>query len=152
MSTITPIVTAIKTILDPLADIDESSINSYLPSIKTRKVALIIPPMGMAGTVGAPVGRRTRLVHQIPCEFWVRVTGGDQADMMQRGREICLTAAAELQASLTLNSTVEFLGDGAETPAFSWRVDDNIIELGERAAFIRAILTVTVTEWVTLTA
>lgn len=151
MSTITEISTAIKTILDTLSDIDVSSLDSYLPPITTLKVALVMPPMGMSGTVEAAVGRKTRLEHRIPCELWIKMDKGNQADCMQRGREICLAAAAELQANLTLNDTVTFLGDDSGTPPFTWSVDNEILDLG-KAAFVRATLTVTVTEWVTLQA
>lgn len=150
-TTLTAICTAIKSILDGVPDIDESTINGYLPPIETRKVALVIPPMGMEGTVGAPVGRKTRLIHRIPCELWVKVDSGKVDDSMRRGREVCLAAAAELQANPTLNDTVSFLGDGTESPPFAWRVGNELIDLG-KATFIPAVLTVTVTEWVTLTA
>ena len=153
MSTITQIVTQIQAILDPLPDIDYSSISEYLPAAKTRRVALIIPPLGMSGTVDAPVGIRTKLVHRIPCEFWVVVHNGDLAASMNRGREICLQSAAELQATervgSALNGTVTYLGEGEGSTSFEWAVEDNIINIGN-ASYIRALLRVTVTEWVTL--
>jgi hypothetical protein len=150
MATITQISNAIKTIISALPDVDEASIDGYLPGVTTQKVALVMPPLGLSGTVEAPVGRKTRLVHRIPCEFWVRVDGGNPAAAMQRGREICLNAAAELQASLTLNGTVTFLGDD-NSPPFAWAVDPEIFEIG-KGRFIRGVLTVTVTVWVTLQA
>jgi hypothetical protein len=151
MSTITQICTQIKTLLDTLPAIDQSSLDGFLPPVRTQKVALVIPPMGMRGNVGAPVGRKTRLVHRIPCEFWVKVDTGDLAACMQRGREICLDAAAELQASLTLGGAVTYLGEGEGSVPFDWAVEDQVLQVNN-VAFIRATLFVTVTEWVVLQA
>lgn len=148
MSTLTQITDAMLTLVNSLSDVDQASRDGYLPPVTTQKVAAVMPPMGLSGEVGAPVGTKTRLVHRIPCEFWVRVHNGDLVASLRRGREICLDAAAELQASLTLGGTVTFLGDGGET-VFAWRVDDEMIEVG-KGTYIRAILTTTVTEWVTL--
>ena len=154
MSTLTQITAAIKIRLEALPDVDHASIDGYLPPVNTQKVALVMPAMGMSGTVGAPVGLKTRLVHRIPCEFWVKVNNGDLVATMRRGREICLDAAAELQSSAVVGSaldgTVTSFGDGAGSDPFVWSVDDNIIDTG-KAAYIRATLFVTVTEWVVLT-
>lgn len=151
MSTITQISTALKTLIATLSDVDQAAIDSYLPPATTQKVALVVPPMGLRGTVDAPVGRKTKLVHRIPCEFWVKVHSGDLTNTMLRAREICLDAAAEVQASLTLGGLIEYLGDGGGTPAFEWAIDDNMINLGH-GTYIRGTLFVTVTEWVVLQA
>ena len=150
MSTLTQITDAMLTIIGGLSDVDQVSRDGFLPPVTTQKVAAVMPPMGLSGEVGAPVGTRTRLVHRVPCEFWVRVNNGDLVATMRRGREVCLDAAADLQASLTLNGTVSFLGDEGGN-AFAWRVDDEMIEVG-KSAFIRVVLITTVTEWVTLQA
>ena len=102
MTTLTAIANAIRDILIDLEDIDLATLDGYLPAVETQKVALLIPPMGLRGSVGAPVGHKTRLVHRIPLEFWVRVDNGDLAACLRRAREVCLNAAAELQANLTL--------------------------------------------------
>ncbi len=151
MSTITQISTAIKALIATLTDVDQSSIDSYLPPAVTQKAALVMPPMGLRGTVDAPVGRKTKLVHRIPCELWVRVHNGDLPTTAARAREICLDAAAEIQASLTLGGLVEYLGDGGNAPAFEWAVDDEMINVGQ-GTYIRATLFVTVTKWVVLQA
>ena len=150
MTTLTAIANAIRDILIDLEDIDLATLDGYLPAVETQKVALLIPPMGLRGSVGAPVGHKTRLVHRIPLEFWVRVDNGDLAACLRRAREVCLNAAAELQANLTLSGTVTHLGDG-DTPPFEWSVDDEMINTG-KATFVRANLAVTVTVWVVLTA
>lgn len=151
MSTITQISTAIKALIATLTDVDQSSIDSYLPTATTQKVALVMPPMGLRGTVDAPVGRKTKLVHRIPCEFWVKVHNNDLPTTVARAREICLNAAAEVQASLTLGGLIDYLGDGGGSPAFEWAIDDNMINLGH-GTYIRGTLFVTVTEWVVLEA
>src|SRR5687768_730063 len=131
MSTITEISSAIRVLLATLSDIDQSSLDSYLPPVTTQKVALVMPPMGLRGSVNAPVGRKTKLVHRIPCEFWVKVFNNDLVSSMQRGREVCLNAAAEIQTTVTPNSAlgglVEYFGDGGGSPAFEWAVDDEMI-------------------------
>lgn len=156
MSSITQIATQIVAILDTaLSDIDKASLDSYLPLITTRKVALAIPPLGMRGTVGAPVGLKTKLTHRIPCVMWVRLDNGDLGNCLQRARDICLEAAAELQATAlpgsALNNTVTYLGDGEGSDPFDWSVEESIFAVGN-LDFIRATLFVTVTEWVVLQA
>lgn len=152
MSTVTEICTQIVVVLDALNDIDFSSTSQYLPVVTTQRVALLVPPLGLRGTVGAPVGRKTKLVHRIPCELWIRIDNGDLAAGMTRGRDICLEAAAELQATLTLNNTIDFFGDGEGAAPFEWAVDDEMIQIGNNSKFVRATLFVTVTKWVVLQA
>lgn len=151
MTTITQISTAIKVLIEALSDVDQASIDSYLPPVTTQKVALVMPPMGLRGSVDAPVGRKTKLVHRIPCEFWTKVHNGDLPSTVARAREICLNAAAEVQASLTLGGLIEYLGDGSGSPAFEWAIDDEMINVGH-GTYIRGTLFVTVTQWVVLQA
>jgi hypothetical protein len=154
VSSISEIATQIGVILGALADIDEVSLDNYDPPVKTRSVALVLPPFGLRGRVGAIVGLKTRLVHRIPCELWVKMDTGDLDAVMQRGRDICLEAACELQATAeigsALNGTVTLLGDDTGAAPFEWQVDENPIRVGN-VAYIRATLFVTVTEDVDLT-
>lgn len=151
MSTIIQITTAIKAILDAIDDVDQSSFSDFLPSVKTRKIALIMPPMQLSGRVKAPVGQKAEIVDRIPCEFWVRIENGNLAACAERAREICLHAAADLQATATyadaLNGVVDYFGDDRNgNNAFAWSVDEQMVEIG-KSTFLRATLFVTVTEW-----
>lgn len=156
MSTITQISTQIGVILGAMDEIDQVSLADYNPPLQTRSVALVIPPFGLSGQVAAPVGLKTRLTSRIPCEMWIKMRSGPEHldESMQLGRDICLAAAAELQATATqgsaLNGTVKHFGDEEGNNPFEWRVEDNPIQVGN-ATYIRGLLFVTVTDWVVLT-
>jgi len=94
VATVTSIATALMDTLNTaLADVDYASIDEYLPSVKTEKVALLVTPAGQAD-----VGRfqsfasNLELTHRIRCEFWVKIDKADMAATMSRAREIPLDA------------------------------------------------------------
>jgi hypothetical protein len=155
MSTITEIATQIAAILDAgVADIESTELDSYLPTVRTATVALVIPPLGLSGRVAAPVGLKTRLTSRIPCKLWVKLNNKDLPAIMTRARDICLTCAAELQATATqggvLNGINGYFGDDDEgNNAFEWTLDEAIMQLGNDD-FLLGTLYVTVTEWVVL--
>lgn len=157
MSTITEIVTKIAAILGTIPDIQSVELGKYYPTNRTTKVTAVLPPFGLSGRVAAPVGLKTRLTHRIPCILWIAFHPKEQVlpDEMTRARDICLQAAAELQATASrdgvLNGINGYFGDDNEgNNAFEWTVDENPSQLTSEV-FLVATLYVTVTEWAVLT-
>lgn len=153
MSTVTQIITQIVAVLDDISDIDTTSISEFLPPVTTQKVALIVPPIGMRGHIGwATPDRDPRFQsHRIPCEFWIKVDTGNLSSCMERGREICLTAARKLIDSGNLNGTVMSVGymlinGESDGPDLEYRVDDELITVG-KSPYIRATLFVPVVDY-----
>jgi hypothetical protein len=158
MSTITEICTQIATVLLTVDGIDAAEMNSYYPTRRTTTVAAVLPPFGLSGRVAAPVGLKTRITNRIPCVLWIAFHPKDEVlpDEMTRARDICLQAAAALQATVTragiLSNINGYFGDDNEgNNAFEWTVDENPTQLAN-GIFLVATLYVTVTQWVVLTA
>lgn len=100
MATITSIAEAIRdTLVNNVDDIDYGSIDSYMPSIHTRKVALLIVPFAQVDRLEALDYSKAHIEfeHRIRCELWVKHVQGSIDDTMQRAREIglsCMTVLA----------------------------------------------------------
>lgn len=112
MSDISDVGTELKTILSVLADVDQSSLDNYVPMTTTQKVALLIVPFQQSGVMEyAGLGKHSYIhAHEIPCEFWIKVANANVAAAMERGRDICLQAMRLLAANPTLNGSVLMLG------------------------------------------
>ena len=82
MSTVTQIKLALKARLATLTDVDQADIDSYLPPVLTKRIALVIPPFGQETRVDRLTSEgRFQLAHapvmqshRLRCEFWVRLT------------------------------------------------------------------------------
>jgi len=112
MTSVTDVATQLKAILAVLADVDESSLSSYTPAIKTQKIALLIVPFEQSGMMSyAGTGKHSLVhAHRISCEFWVKVDTGNVAAAVERGRDICLQAMRLIAANPTLNGSVLQVG------------------------------------------
>lgn len=101
MASTATIVTGIKTALATLSDVDQSSIDSFLPAVTTAKAALIMAPFGQRESFSfADLGAATvRGVQRIPAQVWVKHINGKEADTATRARGIGLAAAKALMAA-----------------------------------------------------
>lgn len=120
MSTVAQIKRALLDRLATLADVDQAEIDNYVPPIRTKKIALVIPPFGQetrvdvltsAGSRWQPGSQKTMQSHRLRCEFWVKIDTGDLAGTLQRASEIPLDAIALLMRDQTLNGTVDRVGN-----------------------------------------
>lgn len=112
MTEVTDVATELVSILSALADVDQTSLDNYVPAVETQKVALLVVPFQQSGAMAyAGVGKNSYVhAHRIPCEFWVKVNTGNVAAAVQRGRDICLQALRLIAANPTLNGSVMQVG------------------------------------------
>jgi hypothetical protein len=108
---VTTLVGTLRTLLAAIADVDQASVNEYLPPIQTAKIALIIPPFRQRtrvrlGSTNSTSGTGDTgfyyHLHRIPCEFWVKHTGNN-ADTWTLAREIGVEACAVLAQSSNID-------------------------------------------------
>lgn len=135
MSTVTTIVTRLKERLATLPDVDQASIDTYLPPVETERIALIIPPLGQETRVDAQTPTRTINLqsHRIRCEFWVKIDTGKLALTLRRAREIGLDAIWLLLTDQTLGGVVSHVGNygqGSNQKTLTAEVADIPIEIG----------------------
>ena len=145
MATVTSIVTAIKAVIDTLADVDQSSISDFVPAIETEKVAALIVPFEQDSTaqfldVG---GTYLEMSHAIRCEFWVKHTNASAATTAQRARDIALSAITALMQSDGTGYDLDPEGE------FTERVDE-IFTVMNDVAFLVVALTIPIRNEVTL--
>lgn len=113
MADISDVAAELKTILAALADVDQSSLDTYVPLATTQKIALLIVPFQQSGLMeyATVMGGQTLVhAHNIPCEFWIKVSNANTAAAMERGRDICLQAMRLVAANPTLNGSVTTVG------------------------------------------
>lgn len=105
MIDVTDIASELKRILSPLVDVDQSSLDNYVPMATTQTAALLIVPFQQVGQMDyAGVGVQSYVhAHDIPCEFWVKVQNANVAAAMERGRDLPLQAMRLLAANPQLN-------------------------------------------------
>lgn len=135
MSTVTQIANRLKERLSTLPDVDQASIDTYLPPVETERVALIIPPLGQETRVDArtPTRNINLQSHRIRCEFWVKVNTGKLALTLGRAREIGLEAIRLLLTDQTLGGVVSHVGhfgQGSNQLTMTAEVADIPIEIG----------------------
>jgi hypothetical protein len=127
------------------ADIDQTSIDEFLPAITTQKAALVWPVFGTVSVYG-PYSLSltvTYEAHQIPLEIWVK-HGGDIATTTTRVRALVGNVAEALQAITTLGGLIETIGfyDGE---AFDGRITAVVADEVESSSEIPyIIITVTI--------
>ncbi len=134
MSTVTQIANRLKDRLSSLPGVDKASIDSYLPPVETRQIALIIPPFRQETRVDArtPTRKTNLQSHRIPCEFWVKLNTGNLAYSLQRAREIGLEAIQVLLQDQSLGGTVSHVGhfgQGSDQLTISADIADMPVEI-----------------------
>lgn len=117
MATVATIAALLMQALQTLPDIDQASIDHYLPPVTTQKIAVVIPPLDQKTRSQAPTaGRGPRLYwYQIRCEFWVKLNAGDIPTGVARVREIGRQAIDVLWTDRRLNDgglRVGWIGPG----------------------------------------
>jgi hypothetical protein len=119
MSTVTQIKLALKARLATLTDVDQAEIDSYLPPVLTKRIALVIPPFGQETRVDRLTSQgRFALAdvpvmqsHRLRCEFWVKVDTGNLAQTLRRASDIPLEAIRLLMADQELGGAVSRVGN-----------------------------------------
>ena len=119
MSTVTQIKMALKARLATLTDVDQAEIDSYLPPVLTKRIALVIPPFGQETRVDrlTSQGRFTLAdapvmqSHRLRCEFWVKIDTGNLAQTLRRASDIPLEAIRLLMADQDLGGAVSRVGN-----------------------------------------
>jgi hypothetical protein len=114
MSTVTQIKLALKARLATLTDVDQAEIDSYLPPVLTKRIALVIPPFGQETRVDRLTSQgRFALAdvpvmqsHRLRCEFWVKIDTGNLAQTLRRASDIPLEAIRLLMADQELGGAV----------------------------------------------
>ena len=119
MTTVTQIKMALKARLATLTDVGQAEIDSYLPPVLTKRIALVIPPFGQETRVdrltsqgrftlaNAPVMQS----HRLRCEFWVKIDTGNLAQTLRRASDIPLEAIRLLMADQELGGAVSRVGN-----------------------------------------
>jgi hypothetical protein len=116
----TLIAQALSDIIIALTDVDQAAIDSYLPPVQTKSVALVIPPFGQqsridalttAGSRYVPERQTVMMSHRIPLELWVKIDTGHLAQTITRARELPTLAIQAILANATLNNTVDRVGN-----------------------------------------
>lgn len=100
MATVQSIAEAIQTQMATISGVDYTSVDDYLPSIKTQSIACLVLPFGQTDTVTlSDFGPNTAaFTHRIKVEFWVKHVQGKANNTMQRAREIFRLAVFALLA------------------------------------------------------
>jgi hypothetical protein len=119
MSTVTQIKLALKARLATLTDVDQAEIDSYLPPVLTKRIALVIPPFGQETRVDRLTSQgRFALAdvpvmqsHRLRCEFWVKIDTGNLAQTLRRASDIPLEAIRLLMADQELGGAVSRVGN-----------------------------------------
>lgn len=98
MATVQSIAQAIADVAATIDGVDQTSIDDYLPSIKTQSIACLVLPFGQTDTVTlSDFGPNTAaFTHRIKVEFWIKHVQGKAANTMQRAREIFRLAVIAL--------------------------------------------------------
>jgi hypothetical protein len=120
MSTVTQIKLALKARLSQLTDVDQAEIDSYLPPVKTQRIALVIPPfeqqtrVDVVTSAGSRFTQGTRLEmcsHRLRCELWVKVDAANLAQTMRRASDIPLEAIRLLLSAQELGGSTSRVGN-----------------------------------------
>ncbi len=120
MTTPTQIKLALKALLSTITDVDVATIDSYLPPVETRSIALVIPPFGQQNRVDVlttggskfmPEQKTVMESHRIRCEFWVKLDTGKLPLTLGRASDIPHEVIALLLAHPTLNGVVDRVGN-----------------------------------------
>lgn len=118
MSTVTQIKMALKARLATLTDVDQAEIDSYLPPVLTKRIALVIPPFGQETRVDYVTSSGSRFAqkvvmqsHRLRCEFWVKVDTGNLAQTLRRASDIPLEAIRLLMGDQELGGAVSRVGN-----------------------------------------
>lgn len=112
MSTVSQICEALRVRLSTLPGVDQSTIDEYLPPVKTEMIALVIPPLDQKSQTWWVSARRTPLFqsYKIRCEFWIKLDTANLSLTLQRAREIGRLAIRALIAEPTLSGAVQLVG------------------------------------------
>lgn len=138
-----------QTVLDTLkaniADIDFTSLASYLPAIQSNKIAVIGVAVGHQDEMSVLAFGIAQMVHTLRYLVWTKVTQGQDAVSQKRARDFGYNAMQVLiandEAGYSLNWT-----EGA-APAITYTVDPVLVsEAGQ--AYIAGVLTVAVVQQV----
>lgn len=120
MTTVTQIKQALKTLLSKITDVDKATIDSYLPPVETKHIALVIPPFGQqtrtdvlttAGSKFVPEQKQVMESLRVRCEFWVKLDTGRLPHTLARASDIPQEAIALLLAHPTLGGKVDRMGN-----------------------------------------
>ena len=118
MSTVTQIKLALKARLAKLTDVDQAEIDSYLPPVLTKRIALVIPPFDQQTRVDIVTANNSRFgpkvvmqSHRLRCEFWVKVDTGNLAQTLRRASDIPLEAIHSLMLDQALGGVVSRVGN-----------------------------------------
>jgi len=150
MATVTQLAELLRVALAALPAVDQSSIGSYFPPIKTVSVALVITPLWQRTRAITPTAGRGTVVfwHQIRCEFWVKLNPRDLDESIELVREIGLSAIQVLLTNVTLNNNsvrVGWYGQGAGQSVEA-ETDDRPTEIAG-VSYLITTVTVPITDY-----
>lgn len=120
MTTVTVLKKALKGLLSTITDVDVATVDSYLPPVETRSIALVIPPFGqqtrtdVLTTSGGKFVLEKKQVaesHRVRCEFWVKLDSGKLPLTLARASDIPQEAIRLLLATPTLGGLVDRIGN-----------------------------------------
>lgn len=141
MTTVTQIKQALKTLLSTITDVDKATIDSYLPPVETKYIALVIPPFGQqtrtevlttGGSKFVPEQKTVMESLRIRCEFWVKLDTARLPHTLSRASDIPKEAIALLFAHPTLGGTVDRVGNfgsGSDRQSIDAETIDRPIEI-----------------------
>lgn len=140
MTTVTQIKQALKGLLSTITDVDKATIDSYLPPVETKHIALVITPFGQqtrtevlttGGSKFVPVSKTVMESLRIRCEFWVKLDTGKLPHTLARASDIPKEAIALLLAHPTLGGIDRMgnFGQGSDRQTIDAETIDRPIEI-----------------------
>lgn len=142
MRTITAQATAMATaIRDACPEVDAVDLNSFLPLVDSRRVALVGTPTGGGSTLRPTnlQGTEWEAVHRVRLQLWVKVDTGAPAADVERAREVGHRALMALAAADGTGYSLQFDG----TPLVA-EAGPDVLEV---AGVPYLLVTLTVTVW-----